>query len=113
MRSSLETIGRTVYKMRKKLGLKADEFAEACDLSVQSISDIERGKRLFQIDTLEKICDGLRTNPNVLLGYNEYSPKEHMAQQLEGFDEQELELVQALITQIRKTYHRKGKASVQ
>ncbi|HEV7488699.1 MAG TPA: helix-turn-helix transcriptional regulator [Thermoanaerobaculia bacterium] len=41
----LKTFGRSVRSLRKQRGLSQETLAEACDLSRNYISDIERGIR--------------------------------------------------------------------
>ena len=53
------TIGETIKKRRKLLGLDQREFSEITGVAIHTISDIESGKGNPTIDTIIKICQPL------------------------------------------------------
>lgn len=103
MELSLTIVGSVVKTLREQLEWNADKLAEKANVSVQTISELETGKRNIRIKTLHKLCTALSTNPNVILGYEVYSPKSHVARQLDDFDEIELELVQNILRLVERT----------
>lgn len=52
-------IGGQVAAIRNKKGLSIRELAEACGVTAQNITKIERGKYNVSIDILGKICEAL------------------------------------------------------
>lgn len=56
-------IGRAMKARRNGLKLSQEAFAEVVDTHRVNYSNIERGKIRFRIDTLEKLCLGLKARP--------------------------------------------------
>ncbi len=52
-------IGSNIKRYRKVINMTSIELGEKSDTSQSTISDIERGTRSPQIDTLIKICEAL------------------------------------------------------
>lgn len=52
---------------RKDLKLSQEKLAELSNLSTNYIGDIERTNRKITIDTIEKIAQGLKIDPALLL----------------------------------------------
>ena len=52
-------IGNTIRRLRKKKGINQIEFASKCNLSQTYLSQIESGKRIPTIETLNKISENL------------------------------------------------------
>lgn len=56
-----------VIYYRTKKSLSQEKLAEMSNLSTNYIGDIERGNRKVTIDTIEKIANGLKIDPSLLL----------------------------------------------
>jgi transcriptional regulator with XRE-family HTH domain len=52
-------LGQTIKKLRKKRKLSQTELAEKADVSLMTISRIERGEHDPHLRTLKRIADGL------------------------------------------------------
>jgi transcriptional regulator with XRE-family HTH domain len=59
--------GRTVRRLRLRLGLSQEKFAERCRLHRTYIGDIERGERNVSLENIIKIARGLGVSPSRLL----------------------------------------------
>ncbi len=59
-------IGQNVKKIRKKLNLTQEEFAEQLDINTQFLSQIENGKVGISIDNAIKICNTAKCSSNIL-----------------------------------------------
>lgn len=62
-------IGAAIRARRAQLGWSQQLAAERVGLSVEGYARIERGLRVPGIDTFVRICRGLGTSPNALLGW--------------------------------------------
>ncbi len=60
-------IGERIKKSREQACLTQEKFAEIIDVSVQYVSDLERGKTGTSIPTLIKICNALHVSSDYLL----------------------------------------------
>lgn len=49
-------VGKRVYDFRSSLGYRQAKFAEAIDISVNFLSEIENGRKGMSQDTLYKLC---------------------------------------------------------
>ena len=67
MSINYDTLGRNLYCYRKKKKLTQEELAEALDLSVGFISQLERGITKPSLDTLSDICDYLNCSIGTIL----------------------------------------------
>ena len=63
----LKNIGVRIVERRKELKLTQEQIAERMNVSVQMISNIERGNKAIRIDNLIKLCDILKTSTDYIL----------------------------------------------
>jgi len=62
-------LGVRISQLRMKAGMTQAKLAEGADLSVDSISRIERGDRAPSLGSLEKIAEALGIDPGELLNF--------------------------------------------
>lgn len=60
-------IGERIKQARRKVKCTQEKLAEEINVSVQYISDLERGKVGASVSTLIKICGALNTSSDFLL----------------------------------------------
>ena len=60
-------IGQRIQKYRKTAGLTQEQLAESVDLSVNFISNIERGAKLPCLETFVRIANAVDAPPDLLL----------------------------------------------
>lgn len=63
----LKQIGIRIVERRKELKLTQEQVAERMNVSIQMISNIERGNKAIKIDNLLKLCDILKTSTDYIL----------------------------------------------
>ena len=63
----LKEIGIRIVERRKELKLTQEQVAERMNVSVQMISNIERGNKAIKIDNLLKLCNILKTSTDYIL----------------------------------------------
>ena len=63
----LEQIGKRLYQRRKQVGMTQDALAEWANITSQTISTAELGKKAMRADTIIRVCESLDITPNYLL----------------------------------------------
>lgn len=61
------TLGQRVRERRNELGLTLKQVAQATDLSIAYLSDVERDRTRPSLKTLGKIAEGLKTTATDLM----------------------------------------------
>ena len=56
-----ERLGKAFRKRREALGVSQESFADEIGMHRTYYSAIERGEKNLQLDTLQKVCEGLDT----------------------------------------------------
>ena len=64
--------GKTIRRLREKSGLSQQKVAEAANLSLNFLSDVERGVKSVTLATILKLAHALGCPPGELL--TEFSP---------------------------------------
>lgn len=98
-------VGQRVRQLRLQRGLTAEKLADMADVTTQALSDIELGKRLAKTETIISLCQALGTSADYILGLEEYSPAKSVTALMEGFEENETELIESFIQKLKETYH--------
>lgn len=101
--SLLFELGSRIYERRKELNMTQKELAEAVELSIQSISSIELGKKAVRPENLVNICRALDVSADYLL-FGERSEKqlEPVAEMLSRLGSDDLELLKTIIKRMSK-----------
>lgn len=69
MDNYLQQMGMRIAARRKELGFTQEELADMVNVSVQTISTAERGRKAFRPENIVKICKALRcTTDYILIG---------------------------------------------
>lgn len=100
-------LARQVIERRKNAKLSQAALSERTQLSIARISEIERAIANPTLDTLEVLARVFNISVVDLLDYEESVSnsawiKEQIADNLENFDEKQLQIVLSLIRTIRK-----------
>ena len=64
-----------LFQLRNKAGMTQARLAEKTNLSVDSISRIERGERAPSLDSIEKIANALKIRLSELLNFDDEETK--------------------------------------
>lgn len=67
MEEMLITMGKRLMERRKQLRLTQEEVAERADLTCQTISTAETGKKALRPENIVKICNALDISTDYLL----------------------------------------------
>ena len=65
--ANLKDIGKRIQNRRKQLGYTQEQLAEMMNVSIQMISNLERGNKSIRIDNLINLCQILRTSTDYIL----------------------------------------------
>ena len=71
----LNQIGQRIRKHRERSRLSQEQLAERADVSSQTISTAETGKKRLRVENIIKICEALEISPDYLL-LGEISPQD-------------------------------------
>lgn len=63
----LKQIGQRLHDRRKYMGMSQDILAERANVSSQTISHAESGKKAMRADTIMGVCDALEISADYLL----------------------------------------------
>lgn len=67
MENLLKEMGKRLVERRKQLRLTQEELAERADLTTQTISTAETGKKALRPENIIRICAALDISPDYLL----------------------------------------------
>jgi len=65
--ANLKEIGKRIQSRRKQLGYTQEQMAEMMNVSIQMISNLERGNKSIRIDNLINLCQILHTSTDYIL----------------------------------------------
>lgn len=83
MEHLLEQMGKRIYGRRKQLGLTQEELAERADLTCQTISTAETGRKALRPENIIRICAALNISTDyLLLGETSNTDYSHISQKL-------------------------------
>lgn len=63
----LKDIGSRIVNRRKELNYTQEQIAEQMNVSIQMISNLERGNKAIRIDNLVKLCSILDVSTDYIL----------------------------------------------
>ena len=63
----MQRLGRSIRSHRKAAGHSQESFADEIGMHRAYYSAIERGEKNLQIDTLQRVCDGLKVRMSDVL----------------------------------------------
>lgn len=99
-------IGERIHKAREKAGYTQEKLAEKIEVSVQYISDLERGVVGTSIQTLIKICHALSVSSDyILMGYLAEVEPLDLSVRLQALSSEERKLMEANINLMLDAFH--------
>ena len=94
----LKEIGVRIAERRKELKLTQEQTAERMNVSIQMISNIERGNKAIKIDNLLKLCDILKTSTDyILTGKRTDSDFNNLADKLSQLTASDYQMIEMLV----------------
>lgn len=94
----LKKIGVRIANRRKELKFTQEQIAERMNVSIQMISNIERGNKAIKIDNLLKLCDTLQTSTDyILTGKRTNADYDHLASKIVQLPESDCKMIEMLV----------------
>lgn len=94
----LMEMGERISKRRKELNLTQEQVAESINLSLQSISCIELGKKAIRPQNLVNLCNSLNISTDyILTGKKEYKQLEGIFKKLSTLSDSDYTMVENLV----------------
>lgn len=91
-------IGVRIVERRKELKLTQEQVAERMNVSIQMISNIERGKKAIKIENLLKLSNILKTSTDYLLtGKRTNDDFGHLAGKISQLTTSDYKMIEMLI----------------
>lgn len=99
----LMDMGERISKRRKELNLTQEQLAESINLSLQSISCIELGKKAIRPQNLVNLCNTLEVSTDyILTGKKEVKQLEGVFKKLAVLNESDYTMVENLVNHLYK-----------
>ncbi len=94
----LTEMGERISKRRKELNLTQEQVAESINLSLQSISCIELGKKAIRPQNLVNLCNALNVSTDyILTGKKEYKQLEGIFKKISTLNASDYTMVESLV----------------
>ena len=95
---NLQEIGSRIQFCRKRLGLTQEQLSEKMNVSIQMISNMERGNKAIRIDNLVKLSNILEVSTDYILTGKQNAADIHsLSSKLSGLSEEDRKTVFVLI----------------
>ena len=96
-------MGNRISKQRKSLNLTQEQVAEAMNISIQSLSCIELGKKAIRPENLYNLCTTLNVSADyILTGKKTEKQLEGVLKKISTLKEDDYRIVEALIDHLAK-----------
>ena len=97
--TDLKQIGERIGKRRKLMSLTQEQLAEKMDVSVQMISNLERGMKAIRIDNLVKLCRILNVTTDYILTGTQFSgDADALSRQIKCLPDETQGLIQTIVS---------------
>ncbi len=101
--ANLKEIGKRIQNRRKQLGFTQEHLADEMNVSVQMVSNLERGNKSIRIDNLIRLCQILDVSTDyILMGKENPSDISALAQQIAALPEKEKAMIRVLVEYCNK-----------
>ncbi len=96
METDLKAIGRRIYAARVRLGMTQEKLAEQMDVSIQMISNLERGNKEIKITNLIKLASILGTSTDDILLGRESASGKRLDEKIALLSEEDRRLIESI-----------------
>ncbi len=100
---SLAEIGQRIHARRKQLGYTQEQLAERMEVSIQMISNLERGNKAIRIDNLVNLSRILEVSTDyILTGKATSADSEALARRVASLSPRDRRIVEEIVAQCLK-----------
>ena len=94
----LEEIGKRISERRRQMGLTQEQLAEQMEVSIQMISNLERGVKAIRIDNLIRLSEVLCVSTDyILTGRQTAGDLQTLARQIARLTGEQRGMIEALV----------------
>lgn len=94
-------MGLRISKRRKELKLTQEQVAEKMEVSLQTISCIELGKKAIRPENLAKLCSALNTTSDyILMGIKSEKQLNETIKKLGQLPDNDIELIEKILNRL-------------
>ena len=95
----LKEMGERICKRRKLMGLTQEQLAEKMDVSIQMVSNLERGVKAIKIDNLVRLCQILDVTADyILTGKVLFSDTDTLSRQIKRLSDENRGLIEVILS---------------
>ena len=95
---NLREIGLRIGERRRWFGYTQEQMAEWMNVSIQMISNLERGNKSIRIENLVKLCSILKVSTDyILTGKQGGTDRYELAERLERLSSRDFEMISRLV----------------
>ena len=96
--ADLKEIGRRIQNRRKQQGYTQEQIADMMDVSIQMISNLERGNKAIRIDNLVNLCRILDVSTDyVLTGKSSFTDTSELTEQISKLSQKDQKMIALLV----------------
>lgn len=96
--ADLKEIGKRIQNRRKQQGYTQEQLAEMMNVSIQMISNLERGNKSIRIDNLINLCHILQVSTDyILTGKESAKNLSNLSQRMSQLSEKDQKMIAMLI----------------
>lgn len=100
-----KAVGRRISASRQEKDILAETVAEDAGIALQTLSNIEGGKRACKTTTIYGICKSIGVSSDYVLGLSEPDAYGDILLLLQQLDSKEIPVVENLIRSLLDAYH--------
>ena len=98
MNQNLKEIGKRICGRRKSMGYTQEQLAEMMDVSIQMISNLERGNKSIKIENLIKLSKILQVSTDyILMGSYADSDGARLSEKLNSLSQRDYKIITSLV----------------
>lgn len=97
--TNLKEIGERISRRRKLMGLTQEQLAEKMDVSIQMISNLERGIKAIKIDNLVRLSEILNVSTDyILTGHQSPGDMDFLSKQIRQLSSESKGLIELIVS---------------
>ena len=100
MNIDLKQIGIRICELRQRAGITQEKLSELMDVSIQMISNMERGNKAVKISNLMKLSEIFGVSTDYILTGRDVSPDADISEKISHLSETDIKLIADLVERL-------------